>query len=184
MKRKQDLMHAVQRSIDVLADALSAARVAGSALGKLGEGWTESVRQLSGLDDDVLFIRGLTLAEIECEVVRHSLRRNRGKRAAVVNELQIAKSTLMKWIAQWGLQDEGRDDGAPRGNWRRAGTPPRHARGRSPRRRGHAACEGSRRTPASRAGVDGSSLSAWRSPRTSTSPPLSSPRRPGGRRPS
>ena len=41
-----------------------------------------------------------------------SLRRNKGKRAAVVKELQIAKSTVMKRIGQWGLQDEGRPGGA------------------------------------------------------------------------
>jgi transcriptional regulator with PAS, ATPase and Fis domain len=64
-------------------------------------------------DDDTLFLRGLTLEEIEREAIRLSLRRNRGKRAAVVKELQIAKSTVMKRIAQWKLQDEGRESGAP-----------------------------------------------------------------------
>ena len=59
-------------------------------------------------DDDHMFVRGLTLEEIEREAIRLSLRRNRGKRAAVVKELQIAKSTVMKRIGQWGLQNEGR----------------------------------------------------------------------------
>jgi transcriptional regulator with GAF, ATPase, and Fis domain len=59
-------------------------------------------------DDDHMYVRGLTLEEIEREAIRLSLRRNRGKRAAVVKELQIAKSTVMKRIGQWGLQNEGR----------------------------------------------------------------------------
>ena len=63
-------------------------------------------------DDDSLYVRGLTLEQIEREAIRLSLRRNRGKRAAVVKELQIAKSTVMKRIGQWGLQDEGRAAGA------------------------------------------------------------------------
>jgi hypothetical protein len=29
-----------------------------------------------------------------------------------VKELRLAKSTVMKRIAQWGLQDEGRDGGS------------------------------------------------------------------------
>jgi DNA-binding NtrC family response regulator len=66
----------------------------------------------AGADDDTLYLRGLTLEEIEREAIRLSLRRHRGKRAAVVKELQIAKSTVMKRIAQWGLQDEGRPGGA------------------------------------------------------------------------
>ena len=64
-------------------------------------------------DDDTMYVRGLTLEEIEREAIRLSLRRNRGKRAAVVRELRIAKSTVMKRIGQWGLQEEGRDAGAP-----------------------------------------------------------------------
>ncbi len=63
-------------------------------------------------DDDTMYVRGLTLEEIEREAIRLSLRRNRGKRAAVVKELQIAKSTVMKRIGQWGLQNEGRPPGA------------------------------------------------------------------------
>ena len=55
-----------------------------------------------------MYVRGLTLEEIEREAIRLSLRRNRAKRAAVVKELQIAKSTVMKRIGQWGLQNEGR----------------------------------------------------------------------------
>jgi DNA-binding NtrC family response regulator len=62
-------------------------------------------------DDDTLYLRGLTLEEIEREAIRLSLRRHRGKRAAVVTELGLAKSTVMKRIAQWGLQDEGRGRG-------------------------------------------------------------------------
>jgi DNA-binding NtrC family response regulator len=67
-----------------------------------------------GADDDTLFVRGLTMEEIEREAIRLSLRRHRGKRAAVVKELGLAKSTVMKRIAQWGLQDEGRAPGAAR----------------------------------------------------------------------
>ncbi len=63
----------------------------------------------AGDDDDTLYVRGLTLEDLEREALRLSLRRHRGKRAAVVKELGIAKSTVMKRIAQWGLQDEGRD---------------------------------------------------------------------------
>ena len=63
-------------------------------------------------DDDTLYVRGLTLEDIEREAIRLSLRRNRGKRAAVVKELQIAKSTVMKRIGQWALQSEGRPGGA------------------------------------------------------------------------
>ncbi len=66
-----------------------------------------------GSDDTTLYLPGLTLEEIERESIRLSLRRNRGKRSAVVKELQIAKSTVLKRIAQWGLQDEGREAGAP-----------------------------------------------------------------------
>jgi DNA-binding NtrC family response regulator len=63
-------------------------------------------------DDDTLFVRGLTMEEIEREAIRLSLRRHRGKRSSVVKELGLAKSTVMKRIAQWGLQDEGREPGA------------------------------------------------------------------------
>jgi DNA-binding NtrC family response regulator len=66
----------------------------------------------AGGDDDTLFLRGLTMEDIEREAIRLSLRRHRGKRAAVVRELEIAKSTVMKRIAQWGLQREGRPPGA------------------------------------------------------------------------
>jgi transcriptional regulator with GAF, ATPase, and Fis domain len=66
-----------------------------------------------GGDDTTIYLPGLTLEEIEREAIRLSLRRNRGKRAAVVKELEIAKSTVMKRIAQWKLQDEGRESGAP-----------------------------------------------------------------------
>ena len=69
-------------------------------------------RPADGGDDDTLYVRGLTLEDIEREAIRLSLRRNRGKRAAVVKELRIAKSTVMKRIGQWGLQDEGRAAGA------------------------------------------------------------------------
>ncbi len=64
-------------------------------------------------DDDTMYVRGLTLEDIEREAIRLSLRRNRGKRAAVVKELRIAKSTVMKRIGQWGLHDEGRAGGEP-----------------------------------------------------------------------
>jgi DNA-binding NtrC family response regulator/pSer/pThr/pTyr-binding forkhead associated (FHA) protein len=62
-------------------------------------------------DDDTMYVKGLTLEEIEREAIRLSLRRNKGKRAAVVKELQIAKSTVMKRIGQWSLQNEGRPAG-------------------------------------------------------------------------
>jgi len=64
-------------------------------------------------DDDTMYVRGLTLEEIEREAIRLSLRRNGAKRAAVVRELRIAKSTVLKRIAQWSLQDEGRRAGEP-----------------------------------------------------------------------
>jgi DNA-binding NtrC family response regulator len=64
-------------------------------------------------DDGTLYLPGLTMEEIEREAIRLSLRRNRGKRAAVVKELQIAKSTVMKRIGQWGMQNEGRTGGEP-----------------------------------------------------------------------
>ena len=64
-------------------------------------------------DDDTLYVRGLKLEDLEREAIRLSLRRHRGKRAAVVKELGIAKSTVMKRIAQWGLQNEGRDPAVP-----------------------------------------------------------------------
>ena len=59
-------------------------------------------------DDDVLYVRGLTMEDVEREVIRLSLRRHAGRRAAVVKELAIAKSTVMKRIGQWGLHAEGR----------------------------------------------------------------------------
>ncbi len=64
-------------------------------------------------DDDTLFVRGLTMEEVEREAIRASLRRHGGRRSAVVKELQIAKSTVLKRIAQWGLQDEGKVSGEP-----------------------------------------------------------------------
>ncbi len=66
-----------------------------------------------GGDDDTLYVRGLTLEDLEREAIRLSLRRHRGRRTAVVKELAIAKSTVMKRIGQWGLQNEGRDLAAP-----------------------------------------------------------------------
>jgi DNA-binding NtrC family response regulator len=66
-----------------------------------------------GVDEDTLYVRGLTMEEVERETIRLSLRRNKGVRAAVVKELQIAKSTVMKRIGQWGLHTEGRAPGAP-----------------------------------------------------------------------
>ncbi|HEY6006644.1 MAG TPA: sigma 54-interacting transcriptional regulator [Anaeromyxobacter sp.] len=69
-------------------------------------------RPADGGDDDTLYVRGLSLEDIEREAIRLSLRRNKGKRAAVVKELKIAKSTVMKRIGQWGLHEEGRVAGA------------------------------------------------------------------------
>jgi DNA-binding NtrC family response regulator len=62
-------------------------------------------------DDDTLYVRGLTMEEVERETIRLSLRRNGGRRAAVVRELKLAKSTIMKRIGQWSLHDEGRVPG-------------------------------------------------------------------------
>jgi DNA-binding NtrC family response regulator len=62
-------------------------------------------------DDDTLYLRGLTMEEVEREAIRLSLRRHRGQRSAVVRELKIAKSTVLKRIGQWGLQQEGRAPG-------------------------------------------------------------------------
>ena len=64
-------------------------------------------------DDDTLYVRGLTMEEVEREVIRLSLRRHRGQRSAVVRELKIAKSTVLKRIGQWSLQQEGRVPGQP-----------------------------------------------------------------------
>jgi DNA-binding NtrC family response regulator len=77
----------------------------------------EDVRPSSGPggDDTTLYLPGLTMEDVEREAIRLSLRRHRGKRAAVVRELRIAKSTVMKRIAQWHLQDEGRAGGCDRG---------------------------------------------------------------------
>jgi DNA-binding NtrC family response regulator len=73
----------------------------------------EDTRTAAGSgDSDSLYLPGLTLEDIEREAIRLSLRRHRGKRAAVVKELQIAKSTVMKRIGQWSLQDEGRAPGS------------------------------------------------------------------------
>jgi transcriptional regulator with GAF, ATPase, and Fis domain len=63
-------------------------------------------------DDGFLYVRGLTMEEVERETIRLSLRRNAGRRASVVKELGIAKSTVLKRISQWGLQDEGRTPGS------------------------------------------------------------------------
>ncbi|HQR30573.1 MAG TPA: sigma 54-interacting transcriptional regulator, partial [Anaeromyxobacteraceae bacterium] len=75
----------------------------------------EDLRPSSGPggDDATLYLPGLTMEDVEREVIRLSLRRHRGRRSAVVRELGIAKSTVMKRIGQWKLQDEGRDGGAP-----------------------------------------------------------------------
>jgi DNA-binding NtrC family response regulator len=64
-------------------------------------------------EHDTLLLRGLTMEEIEREAIRLSLRRNRGRRAAVVRELRLAKSTIMKRINQWGMEQEGRPPGEP-----------------------------------------------------------------------
>ena len=67
-------------------------------------------------DDATLYLPGLSLEDIEREAIRLSLRRHKGRRSAVVKELRIAKSTVMKRIGQWGLQQEGRPGGAPEGD--------------------------------------------------------------------
>jgi DNA-binding NtrC family response regulator len=67
-------------------------------------------------DDDTLYIRGLSMEELEREAIRLSLRRHRGQRSAVVRELKIAKSTVLKRIGQWSLQHEGRAPGQPAGD--------------------------------------------------------------------
>ena len=71
---------------------------------------TRSGAAASG-DDDTLYVRGLTMEEVEREAIRLSLRRHRGQRSAVVRELKIAKSTVLKRIGQWSLQEEGRAPG-------------------------------------------------------------------------
>jgi len=79
----------------------------------------EDVRRSAGPggDDTTLYLPGLTMEDVEREAIRLSLRRHHGNRAAAVRELRIAKSTVMKRIAQWGLQDEGRDGpGEPDGD--------------------------------------------------------------------
>jgi len=98
----RQLKNVVQRALLFRGEGLS---VSASAV------TFEDARGASGKggDDDTLYLRGLTMEDLEREAIRLSLRRNRGKRAAVVKELGIAKSTVMKRIAQWGLQDEGRD---------------------------------------------------------------------------
>ena len=63
-------------------------------------------------DHDALQLEGLSLAEVEREAIRLALRRHRGSRAAVVKELGISKTTLLRKIAEWGLQDEGRQGAA------------------------------------------------------------------------
>ncbi|MBI5071008.1 MAG: sigma 54-interacting transcriptional regulator [Deltaproteobacteria bacterium] len=64
-------------------------------------------------EEEAIYSRGLTMEEVEREAIRLSLRRNGGNRAAVVRELQIAKSTVLKRIGQWGLHLEGRPPGDP-----------------------------------------------------------------------
>ena len=64
-----------------------------------------------GGDDDTLYLRGLTMEAVEREAIRLSLRRHHGRRSAVVRELRIAKSTVLKRIGQWSLHDEGRAPG-------------------------------------------------------------------------
>ena len=64
-----------------------------------------------GGDDSTLYLSRPALEDIEREAIRLSLRRNGGRRSAVVRELRIAKSTVLKRITQWGLQDEGRAPG-------------------------------------------------------------------------
>ena len=64
-------------------------------------------------DNDTLFLRGLTLEDAEREILRLALRRNGGKRVAVSRELGVTKNTLLRRIAEWGLQDEGREADEP-----------------------------------------------------------------------
>jgi DNA-binding NtrC family response regulator/pSer/pThr/pTyr-binding forkhead associated (FHA) protein len=71
---------------------------------------TRSSTALVGGDDATLFLPGLTMEDVEREVIRLALRRHHGRRSAVVRELQIAKSTVIKRIAQWKLQGEGRSE--------------------------------------------------------------------------
>jgi DNA-binding NtrC family response regulator len=64
-------------------------------------------------DNDTLFLRNLTLEDAEREILRLALRRHGGKRVAVSRELGITKNTLLRRIAEWGLQDEGREADEP-----------------------------------------------------------------------
>jgi ribosome-binding protein aMBF1 (putative translation factor) len=102
-------MEEVRRSIDVLSNALGAARKVESALRALRDNWPEGIRRLTDLDNDVLYIRGLALDEVQREALRRALRRHGGNRRAVQKELRCPKSTLGLWIRRWGLQDESQN---------------------------------------------------------------------------
>ena len=53
------------------------------------------------------------MSEVKRQAEADRNRRHAGRRSAVVKELRIAKSTVLKRITQWGLQDEGRGAGDP-----------------------------------------------------------------------
>ncbi len=101
----RQLRNAVQRALLFRGEGL--------AIGAAAVVLEDTRGPAAGDDDATLYLPGLTLEDIEREAIRLSLRRHKGKRAAVVKELQIAKSTVMKRIGQWGLQHEGRPGGEP-----------------------------------------------------------------------
>jgi len=117
MVRKRELMEEVQRSIDVLSSALGTACKVQSALGVLRDNWAEGIRLLTDLDNDALYIRGLTLEQVQREVLRRALRRNGGNRRAVQKELGCAKSTLNTWVREWRLEDESHHRPVPATTW-------------------------------------------------------------------
>ncbi len=81
-------------------------------VGGLGSRANAPVRRAN--DNCTLNVEGKSLEEVEREVIRLSLRRHRGKRISVMKELQVSKTTLIKKISDWGLQNEG----LPESEWR------------------------------------------------------------------
>jgi DNA-binding NtrC family response regulator len=61
--------------------------------------------------DDLVDPRGRTLAEIEKQAIAITMRQQKGNRRGASRQLDIAKSTLLKKLADFGLEQEGRDPG-------------------------------------------------------------------------
>ena len=53
---------------------------------------------------------GKTWEQINAEVVAAVMLSLKGNRRAAAHQLGIAKSTLLKWLEDYGLQDVGRED--------------------------------------------------------------------------